>query len=220
MSKETGLTHSQEREWDLVWQRKNFYTVLVDRGRIIYNYFFRRVLGRYITPQTTMLELGCGTAMLATSLAREMKQVVGMDISEASLALSRDNARKIGATNTEFVLGDCKNVVYQDRFDLVWSNGLIEHFEEPAAIVREHFKATKEGGTVLVSVPYYYSYHKLWYIISRPKILRFLWLWLDAEQIFFTRTMLRDIGKSITPKSRVFFLHPFFLGIVFLEMRK
>jgi len=220
MSKKQGLARSQEKEWDMVWQRKNLYTVVVDRGREIYNFFFRRVLRRYITPHTTMLELGCGTAMLMTSLAGEMKSIVGMDISEASLELSRENALREGATNSEFALGDCKAVHYIERFDFVWSNGLIEHFEDPAAIVREHYKAVKPGGTVLISVPYYYSYHKIWYVISRPRFLRFLWLWLDAEQVFFSKKMLADIGKEITSNYRVFFLHPFVLGIVFLELKK
>lgn len=220
MRTKIGLERSQENEWKMVWKRKNIYTYIVDRGREFYNYFFRRVLRRYINSETKILELGCGTAMLVTSLANEVKQVVGLDISPDSLILSKENALKVGASNTKFVLGDCKNVQYSNEFNFVWSNGLIEHFDDPAEIVRQHYKVAKKGGTVLISVPYYYSYHKLWYLISRPKLFRWLWLWLDAEQIFFTKKMLHDIGKSLTPNYRVFFLHPAILGIVFLELRK
>ncbi len=215
-----GLERSQEKEWDLVWKKRNIASDIVDFGRKIYTYFFRRVLKRYLSKNDEMLELGCGTSLLSISLAPCVKKIVGLDISQASLDISKKNANAKGVKNMEFVIGDCKNVQYENKFDFVWSNGLIEHFEDPESVVREHFKTVKKGGAVLIAVPYYYSYHKVWYVISRPKLLRKLWLWLDVKQIFFTRKTLRDIGKKITPNHRVFFLHPVILGMVFLELRK
>lgn len=220
MNTKIGLEHSQEKQWDGVWRKRNFYARIVDFGRRVYVFFFRRVLKRYLHPKAEMLELGCGTSMLAVTLSPLAGKIIGLDISPASLELSRRNATNAGARNMEFVLGDCKHLDFHDTFDLVWSNGLLEHFEDPVAVAREHFKALKPGGAALIAVPYYYSYHKLWYAVSRPKILRFLWLWQDVEQIFFTKKMLREVGASVTPNYRVFFLQPFLLGMVFLELRK
>ena len=70
------------------------------------------------------------------------------------------------------VKGDCRNVPWSDTFDLVWSQGLVEHFTNTELIIREHFKATKPGGTVLISVPYTYSYLNIWYWLTRPKLAR------------------------------------------------
>ena len=218
----TGLERSQEKEWDSVWKKRGIPARIVDFGRSIYVFFFERVLKRYLPKNALMLELGCGTSMLTVSLAKHLPdiKVTGLDISQASLDISRKNAEEKGVRNMEFVIGDCKRVHYENHFDLVWSNGLLEHFENPEAIAREHFKAVKQGGAALIAVPYLYSYHKLWYAVSRPKMLRRLWLWQDVEQIFFTKKMLRDIGGKITPNHRVFFLHPVISGMVFLELRK
>ena len=219
-AKKTGLERSQEKEWDSVWKKRNIASDIVDFGRKIYAYFFQRVLKRYLPKDAEMLELGCGTSVLSISLANLTKKITALDISQTSLDISSKNAKEKGAANMDFVIGDCKNVQYANKFDFVWSNGLLEHFEDPESVAREHFKAAKKGGSVLIAVPYYYSYHKIWYVISRPKLLRKLWLWLDVEQIFFTKKMLRDIGKKITPNHRVFFLQPLPLGMVFLELRK
>ncbi len=218
--KKTGLEHSQEKEWDSVWRNKNISTQIVNFGRNIYKYFFQRILKKYLSPEAEMLELGCGTSALSILMASQARKIVGLDTSEISLSISRENARLARVKNMEFILGDCKNVQFENQFDFVWSNGLLEHFENPELIAREHFKAVKPGGRVLIAVPYFYSYHNLWYTLSRPKLLRRLWLWGDVSQIFFTKKMLRDIGKKITPNHRVFFLHPLVLGMVLLELRK
>lgn len=212
-----NLTH-QKDEWQGIWRRTGFLTLLVNTGRGAYNAFFRRYLRRFIRKETRFLELGCGTATLMLSIADEVKEVVGIDISEAALELSREEARKTGVTNSRFEIGDCLNLHYQDEFDIVWSQGLMEHFDKPEKVAREHYKATAPGGMTLISVPYKYSYHALWYKLTRPKPLQFLWPWTDM--ILLDKKRLLDIGKKITPKARVVFLRPFPLGIAILELPK
>ena len=193
---------------------------LVNTGRNVYNWFLRRLLRRYLSSRAVMLELGCGTSTLSIALSSYAKKIVGLDNSLAALKLSKKNAESAQANNMEFVLGDCRRVPYDDKFDLVWSNGLLEHFDDPLEVARQHFKAVRSGGVALMGVPYYYSYHNLWYVVTRPRVLRIFWLWPGIEQVFFTRAQLEEIGAKITPRSRVFFLKPFILGIVFLELKK
>lgn len=214
------MEYHQEKIWNRVWQRGDLTEAAVDAGRKIYNWFFRRVLKKYLSPDTKMLELGCGTSLLFISLAGGVKKIVGLDISAAAIELSQKNARISGVENGEFILGDCRSIPYEDEFDFVWSNGLLEHFDDPLEIARQHYKAVCRGGVALLSVPYRYSYHNVWYILTRPRILRPFWFWPGVEQIFFTRRNLKEIGSKITPHSRVFFLKPFLLGMVFLELRK
>lgn len=210
----------QDTIWNRVWARGGFSTAIVDVGRGVYNWFFRRVLRRYLASDILMLELGCGTSSLTISLAREVKKIIGLDISHEALELSKKNMELAGVHNMEFVHGDCLDVPYEGEFHFLWSQGLLEHFDDPLAVARQHFKAIRPGGTALMSVPYYYSYHNLWYIFTRPRFLRSLWLWPGVEQTFFTRKQLQEIGAHITPHARVFFLQPLLLGIVFLELKK
>ena len=124
----------------------------------------------------------------------------------------------MGVKNARFEGGDCLDLAYENAFDVVWSQGLMEHFDDPEAVAREHYKAVKKGGIALLSVPYRYSYHALWYLATRPRFLRPLWPWTD--QRFYTAQDLLRIGRTITPRARVHFLQPFPLGLAILELPK
>ena len=212
-----NLTY-QKKEWQDIWTRRGWMMRIIDMGRSIYNWFFRRYLRKFISKNTRLLEVGCGTATLTLSLANEIKELVGIDITEAAIELSGKHAVKMGVNNSRFELGDCLNLPYQDRFDVVWSEGLLEHFEYPEEVVIQHYKATKPGGITLIGVPYKYSYHALWYFLTRPKPLRFLWPW--TEQIFLDKKRLLAIGRTLTPAASVHSLQPFPLGIIILELPK
>lgn len=207
-----------QEEWDEIWARKSIAARTIDFGRIIYNWFFRRVLSKYLNPKSTMLEVGCGTSTLSLSLAPAIHSLVGVDISGEALARSQKEVQQKKVSNAKFVFGDCRNLSSSQAFDFVWSQGLLEHFPDPEAIAREHYKVLSKGGVALMSVPYRYSYHNVWYKLTRPKILRRFWPW--TEQRFFTKKELLKIGKNITPRARVLFLHPVPLGIVMLELTK
>lgn len=210
----------QAADWQGIWARRGVLDTIIDAGRSTYNFFFRRVLRRYFTKDSTVLELGCGRASLTLSLCPEFKELAGVDISDVAVAQAAAYAHEHGITNARFAVDDCTKLRVEEKFDFVWSQGLIEHFEDPTAVARAHYDALAPGGTVLLSVPYTYSYHALWYYGTRPKMLRRFWPWVGVEQRFFTHKQLREVGKAITPNSRVFLFQPFPLGLIFLEMHK
>lgn len=212
-----NLTYQKE-EWQKIWRRRSWLSALVDTGRSIYNWFFRRYLRKFISRDSRLLEVGCGTATLSLSLAKDLRKLVGIDITESAIELSRKHAGVLRVENARFEIGDCLNLPYKDEFDVVWSQGLMEHFEHPEEVAREHYKATRPGGITLISVPYRYSFHALWYISTRPQPLRFLWPW--TKQLFLNKKQLLTIGRTLTPRARVHFLQPFPLGIIILELPK
>lgn len=211
-------TIEQTEEWEAIWKRRGLLDRFIDTGRDIYNWFFRRLLRTYLTNSSSVLELGSGRASLTLSLAPEIGSLTGVDISETAVEQSTEDALRRGLTNVSFRIDDCTKLALTDRYDFVWSQGLLEHFEDPYVIAREHHRMLAPGGVALLSVPYKYSYHTVWYTLTRPLFLRFLWPW--TEQIFYDKKELLAIGKTITPHARTFLLQPFPLGIVFLEMRK
>jgi SAM-dependent methyltransferase len=218
MSLTSKTSDIYEHEWDTVWSREGVLTSVVNAGRKIYNSFWLRHIQVYLRPDTRMLEVGSGTASLMLSVASRIREGIGLDISDEALRLGTELAQKNGVTNVFFKKGDCMNVPYENEFDFVWSQGLVEHFDHSVDIAREHLKATKPGGTVLISVPHSLSYFRVWYFLTRPRMLQRFWPW--TEQKFFSKKELLALGQKITPRSRVFLIKPFFLGIVFLEMKK
>jgi SAM-dependent methyltransferase len=210
--------------WDSVWERKGFFISVINAGRECYNLFFRRLLLKHLTPRTDMIELGCGSSTLTLSLAGKLKSITGIDRSKEALALSEKYAEQKNATNATFLSADILHLPdeLKNRFGLVWSQGLMEHFDDYLPVVRAHYDAVKRGGTVLISVPYRYSYLYPWYAATRNNLLARFWPY--ADQKFLTKKELRGLGQKIGAPYKVYFLPPlgigFLMGIVVLEIRK
>lgn len=216
------LNNSPET-WDQMWSRRDWFAKLLDVGREVYNIFFRRFLHQYIAQDKEMIELGCGSATLTLSLRHKLKNLVGIDNSEEAVALASSHAKRMNVA-AEFVTADIfvlpENL--KNRFDVVWSQGLMEHFENYENVIRAHFDAAKPGGTILISVPFKYAYMYFWRAATRNKFLKGFWPY--AEQKFLTHHELRELGKKFSKNYRVYLLPPMpiglALGIIILEIKK
>lgn len=212
-------------EWNGVWNRQGLMTSVISFGRNIYNKFFLMLLDPYFyksRQKKTMLEIGCGTSSFGMVLCKNYGKnfhFTGVDISDSALKLSKDNAKKCRVKNCTFIKGDCfKLPIKSNTYDVVWSQGLIEHFPNPKKTVLEHYRVTKKGGTTMISVPAKLSYMYPWYILTRPKFLRKLWPWTD--QAFYSHNKFKALMKGQKIKYRTYFVQPFFLGVIVLEMKK
>ena len=208
------MSHPQST-WNDIWSRP--FQRLISIGRVVYNRYFLKEISPFLTKDSKYLEIGCGTASLLDTIAPSVGKAVGFDISEVALmnaARSRPNAKSI-----EWVQGDCFKLPFKDSsFDVVWSQGLHEHFSDPAAIIREELRVCRSGGVVLVGVPYTYSYPLIWYILTRPKLLRRFWPWTD--QRFFSIPQLQELVTSLKQDATSHVMPPWILGIAVAVVRK
>lgn len=214
-----------EGVWDHIWQTGASGRI-ISAGREMYNMLLRRLLLRYLTPQSRLLELGCGTATLTLSLTPLLNDLVGLDISGEGLAIARRYQKKWGIRNASFVKADCRDVPFERQFDVVWSAGLIEHFfQQDIDIVRQHLKALKPGGVAIMSVPYAYSLHSFHYLLTRPRLTRRFWPWSQERnfQRFYSHRDLNDLGRRLDLPYKAYLLPPaplgLLLGIIIFEVR-
>ncbi|OEU86640.1 methyltransferase [Streptomyces abyssalis] len=63
-----------------------------------------------LTPDDTVLDLGCGTGQLAVPLASRVRHVVGMDPEPDMLRLAAETSARHGVTNASWVLGSDTDV--------------------------------------------------------------------------------------------------------------
>ncbi|MEL6950655.1 MAG: peptide chain release factor N(5)-glutamine methyltransferase [Pseudomonadota bacterium] len=79
-----------------------------------------------IPPDTPIdvADLGTGSGAVALAIASErpQAQVVATDLSEAALAVARDNAKRLGISNVRFRHGDWFDALPGMRFDVIASN--------------------------------------------------------------------------------------------------
>ncbi|HEY2666433.1 MAG TPA: class I SAM-dependent methyltransferase [Actinomycetota bacterium] len=100
-------------------------------------------------PPLRILDVGCGTGFLALLLAEAGHAVVGLDLSEAMLAVARREVARRGLT-VELVLGDAEDPPGRSgTFDAVVSRHLLWTLPDPARAVRAWKDLVVPGGRVL-----------------------------------------------------------------------
>jgi ubiquinone/menaquinone biosynthesis C-methylase UbiE len=78
-------------------------------------------------PDSTVLDVGCGTGKYALALACRCRKITGIDISPRMLDIARQKAGEMGFTNVDFRLGDWNDLDitaagFTHSFDLVFAH--------------------------------------------------------------------------------------------------
>lgn len=81
----------------------------------------------------------------------------GIEYSEAGVKLNRQEFASHGidpdnVIHADFLSGEIGEK-YKEYFDIVISNGFIEHFDNPREVVDKHINILKKGGLLIISIP-------------------------------------------------------------------
>lgn len=102
-----------------------------------------------------VLDLGSGggiDVLLAVKKVGPSGRVIGVDMTPEMIDLARQNARKVGAGNVEFRLGEIEHLpVADESVDVIISNCVINLSPEKEAVFKEAYRVLRSGGRLLVS---------------------------------------------------------------------
>jgi SAM-dependent methyltransferase len=175
---------SEKKHWDDFWAATGQLDDVYGTDNRIVDH-----LEKYVTlAGRTVLEVGAGTGRDADAIAARRAIAYALDYSEQSLSLMSRSLRN----PVRIVCGDAFQLPFpNESFDVVFHQGLLEHFKNPGTLLDEHVRVLKRGGTLLVDVPQRYHYYTV-----LKHILIFLGKWFAGWETEFSVRELRRLVEA------------------------
>jgi 2-polyprenyl-3-methyl-5-hydroxy-6-metoxy-1,4-benzoquinol methylase len=168
-------------------------------------HFFLPHLDRLVQNDSVWLDAGCGSGVLARELAARGARVIGMDGSPAMIAHA-------AATESPGIRIDYKVISTIEQLPLgsstingILCSSVLEYADDPVATLREFHRVLVPAGTVLVTVPNFFSVIRIAQSLARcvgctlgRSWFPYLAVSRHAYSALVYRTLLEKAGFEVT----------------------
>lgn len=181
---------STKEHWQTYWKTPDHQPPLVHEEMMAELQNVIRVKGKKI------LEVGAGMGGDSVYLAKQGAVVTALDYTGEALSAIREHA-KIENVELSIKQGDTRQLPFKDEsFDIVFHQGLLEHFKDPVSVLKEHVRVLKKGGFLVVDVPQRFTTYT---IKKKIAIARGTWFagWERSFSIGELEDLVRKAGLTV-----------------------
>jgi SAM-dependent methyltransferase len=153
-----------------------FYALLQSKAALCYYREWQwehEMALRALTPQSTVLEVGCGTGSFLRTLTTKGFDVAGLELNDAAV----DVCRQQGLTVYNELLESHRSQ-HSGQYDAVCAFQVLEHVYDVRSFINECLTCLKRGGKLIVAVPnnnpYLFKYDK-YHALNLPPHHAGLW---------------------------------------------
>jgi trans-aconitate methyltransferase len=100
-----------------------------------------------------ILDVGCGDGKITAELARAVPRgsAIGVDASAEMIAFAQKTFPKSEISNLKFQIADARQIHFQKKFDLLFSNAALHWVDDHETFLRGAAAVLKPGGRLVVS---------------------------------------------------------------------
>lgn len=179
---------STQQHWDRIYQHVgDRYQLYLYQPQLVE--VLEQVAER--VPGGMVLEVGCGKGNELLECAKRGLRCVGIDFSEKALHLLRKRVEEKHLSIT-LLRADTRALPFVDNsFDLVFSQGVLEHFRDPQIVLQEQFRVLRPGGYLVVEVPNRWTLYTIY-----KKMMMALHRWAPGWETEYSPRELRALLEA------------------------
>ena len=189
-----------EKVWDEFLQGDSIEELI--KSHISEHKSFLQVIQRYVESlqsgeSVNILEIGCGTAIDSYYIAEQTKaKIWAIDVSPKSIKVAEKVGRYFNHKINLKIANAVKTDFENNFFDLIFSQGVIEHFRDPVPVMKEQIRLLRTDGYIIIDVPQKYNIYTLY-----RKLLTKMGRWPYEWERGYSITELRKLGNRMGLKT-------------------
>jgi SAM-dependent methyltransferase len=187
-----------KQEWENFWKnssRERLARMSHSKRRML------DVLRPHLRPGMRVLDAGCGSGWFTATFLDLGLDATALDYSDEALAVARDLCGGRGRFMAGDLLDSALPSILQDRFDLIFSDGLFEHFvpSDQDRIMANFVALGGPRATIATFVPNLLSPWQLIRPFMMPGIREKPFLWKGLRRLTRDLDMLASGGLNVLP---------------------
>jgi len=169
-----GIELTDQTYWDQFWAECKLPAEAEKTADDLMTYEILNIFDKFLSTDASksVLEIGGAPGRFLVYLTKKFKyKAHALDYSTIGCQKTQENFKLLGLDVTVYQLDLLSSEIHPPFFDVVYSLGFVEHFEDIGLIIKKHLDLLKPGGILLIEIPNFLGIYAPFMRIFAPNML-------------------------------------------------